>query len=170
MWLTTAEYTAFYVHNKSFIKMDHMFGHSTCLNKFKTTEIIETVFSNPVKLNLKWRTKICIENPQILENKDDISKQLSCCCSGAQSCLTLCDPTDCSTPGLPVLHCLLELAQTHVHWVSDAIQPSHLLSPPSPLALRLSQHQGSFPVSQFFALGGQSIRASALAYSGLISS
>ena len=51
---------------------------------------------------------------------------------------------DCSTPGFPVLHCLLELAQTHVHRVSDAIQPSHPLLSPSPLALCLSQHQSLF--------------------------
>ena len=51
---------------------------------------------------------------------------------------------DCSTPGFPVLHCLPELAQTHVHWIGDAIQPSHLLLPPSPLVLNLSQHQGVF--------------------------
>ena len=49
-----------------------------------------------------------------------------------RSCPTLCDPIDCSTPGLPVHHQLPELAQTHVHWVSDAIQPSHSLSSPSP--------------------------------------
>ena len=60
----------------------------------------------------------------------------------AQSCLPLCDPMDCSTPVYPVLHHLLELAQTHVHWVSDAIQPSHPLSSPSPPAFNLSQHQG----------------------------
>ena len=65
-----------------------------------------------------------------------------CCCSVAQSCLTLCDPMDCSTPGLPVHHYLLEFAQTHVHCVGDAIQPSHPLSSPSPPALNLSQHQG----------------------------
>ena len=52
-----------------------------------------------------------------------------CCCSVAQSCPTLYDPMDCSTPGFPVLHHLPELAQTHAYWVSDAIQPSHLLSP-----------------------------------------
>ena len=51
---------------------------------------------------------------------------------------------DCSTPGFPVYHQLLELAQTHVHWVSDAIQPSHPLSSPSPPAFNLSQHQGLF--------------------------
>jgi len=62
------------------------------------------------------------------------------CCSLARLCLTLCDPMDCSTPGFPVHHQLLELAQTHVR-VSDAIQPSHPLSSPSP-AFNLSQHQG----------------------------
>ena len=56
----------------------------------------------------------------------------------------LCDLIDCSTPGFPVLHCLLELAQTHVHWVSDATQPSHPLSSPSLSAFNLSQHQSLF--------------------------
>ena len=60
------------------------------------------------------------------------------------SCVWLCNPMDCSTQGFPVLHYLPELAQTHVHWVSDAIQPSHPLSSPSPLALNLFQHQGLF--------------------------
>ena len=64
-----------------------------------------------------------------------------CCCSVAKSCPALCDFIDCSTPGLPVLHCLLEFAQTHVHWVSDAIQPSHMLASPYPPAFSLSQHQ-----------------------------
>ena len=59
-------------------------------------------------------------------------------------CWTPCDPVDCSTPGLPVRHQLLELAQTHVHQVSDAIQPSHPLSSPSPPALNFSQHQDLF--------------------------
>ena len=63
------------------------------------------------------------------------------CCSVAQSCLTLCNPNDCTTPGFPVLHHLPELAQTPVHWVGDAIQPSHPLSSPSPPAFYLFQHQ-----------------------------
>ena len=62
--------------------------------------------------------------------------------SVAQSCPTLCDPMNCSTPGLPVHHQLPEF--THIHWVGDAIQPSHPLSSPSPPALNLSQHQGLF--------------------------
>ena len=64
--------------------------------------------------------------------------------SVAQSCLTLYDPTDCSTPGFPVHHQLPEFAQTHVHQIGDAIQPSHPLSSPSPPALNLSQPQGIF--------------------------
>ena len=66
-----------------------------------------------------------------------------CCCSVAQSCPPLCDPMNCSTPGFPVLHHLPEFAQTHVHWVSGAIQPLHPLSPLS-LALNLSHRQGLF--------------------------
>ena len=64
--------------------------------------------------------------------------------SVAQSCPTLCDPMNRSTPGLPVHHQLLEFTQTHVDRVSDAIQPSHSLSSPSPLAPNLSQHQSLF--------------------------
>ena len=64
--------------------------------------------------------------------------------SVAQSCLTLCDPMDCSTPGLPIHHQLLESTQTHVHRVGDAIQSFYPLSLPSPPALNLSQHQGLF--------------------------
>ena len=64
--------------------------------------------------------------------------------SVTQSCPTLCNPMDCRTPGFLIHHQLPELAQTHVHWVGDAIQPSHPLSPPSPPAFSLSQHEGLF--------------------------
>jgi len=64
--------------------------------------------------------------------------------SVAQSCPTLCDPMNCSTPGLPVYHQLPQFTQTHVHRVSDAIQPSHPLSSPSPPAPNPSQHQSLF--------------------------
>ena len=64
--------------------------------------------------------------------------------SVTQSCPTLCDPMNHSTLGLPVNHQLPEFTQTHVHWVSDAIQPSHPLSSPSPPAPNLSQHQSLF--------------------------
>ena len=87
--------------------------------------------------------------------------------SVAQSCLTLCNPMDCSTPGFPVHHQLLEFAQTHVHGVSDAIKPSHpLLSPSSPV-FHLSQDQGLFQwvssLNQILMWKYQSIGASASA-------
>ena len=70
------------------------------------------------------------------------------CCSATQSCPTLCHPTDCSIPDpmgcFPVLHHLQEFAQTRVRWVDDAILPSHPLSPSSPPALNISQHQVLF--------------------------
>ena len=73
-----------------------------------------------------------------------------------------CDPMNCSMPGLPAHHQLPEFTQTHVHPVGDAIQPSHPLSSPSPPASNPSQHQ-SFPMSQLFTGGGQSIGVSASA-------
>ena len=67
-----------------------------------------------------------------------------CCCSVAQMCPTLWNPMDCSTPGLPVPHHLPKFAPVHVHCIGDTIQPSHPLTPSSPSALNLSQHQGLF--------------------------
>ena len=83
--------------------------------------------------------------------------------SVTQSCPTLCDPMNCSKPGLPVHHQLLESTQTHVHRVGDAIQPSHPLSSPSPPAPKSLPASESFPMSQLFAWGGQSTGVSALA-------
>ena len=80
------------------------------------------------------------------------------CCSVAKSCLTLCDPVICSTPGLPVLHYFPEFARTHVHWVDDAFQASY------PLLLLLLPSSfpasGSFPMCPLFTSGGQNIGAS----------
>ena len=89
---------------------------------------------------LAWRI------PWTVQSKEsDMTKRLSVQFSSvAQSYLTLCDPMNRSTPGLPVHHQLPESTQTHVHRFGDAIQPSHPLSSPSPLALNLSQHQGLF--------------------------
>jgi len=70
--------------------------------------------------------------------------KVAICCSVAKLCPTPCEPMGCSTPGFPVFRHLLEFAQTYVHWVSDAIQPSHPLSSPSPPAFNLAQHQGLF--------------------------
>ena len=68
---------------------------------------------------------------------------ICCCCSVAKSCPTLCNPMDCNTPDLPVPHHLLEFAQVHVHWIGDAIQPSHPLMHSSS-SFNLSQHQDLF--------------------------
>ena len=75
--------------------------------------------------------------------------------SVAQPCPSLCDPMNCSTPGLRVHHQLSEFTQTHVHWVSDAIEPFYPLLSPSPPVLNLSQHQGFslFIISCYLCLG-----------------
>ena len=96
----------------------------------------------------------------VKKTKNICSVQFS---SVSQSCLTLCDPMNHSMPGLPIHHQLPEFTQTVVHWVSDAIQPSHPLLSPSLPSFSLSQHQGFFHISQFFASGGQSIGVSASA-------
>ena len=83
--------------------------------------------------------------------------------SVAQSCLTSFDPVDCTMPGFPAHHQLPEPTQTHVHQVSDAIQPSHPLFIPFSSCLQSFPASGSFPMSQFLALGGQIIGVSALA-------
>ena len=78
----------------------------------------------------------------------------------AQSCPTLCNPMNCSMPGPSVHHKLLESTQTHVHWVSDAIQPSHPLSSPFSSCLQSILASGSFPMNRFFTSSDQSIGAS----------
>ena len=91
-------------------------------------------------LNSLSSHKIKHLSPYNFQHAYYISQSVS---SVAQSCPTLCNPMDCSTPGFPIHHQLPELTQTHVHWAGDAIQQSHSLSSPSP-ALNLSQHQGLF--------------------------
>ena len=123
------------------------------------TNIINSTYSSPplsalsncsstaLHCGLAWLIiKAVLRVPLLLIEFFLLTQLLSgwCCFSVMQSCLTLSHPVDCSTPGLPVPHHLLELAQTHVHWVGDAIQPSHPLSSPSPPAFNISQHQGLF--------------------------
>ena len=91
------------------------------------------------------KSKICYKWTY-LQNRNrlkDIENRIYGSVQFTQPCPTLCDPMDCSTSGLPVHHQLLEFTQTHVHWVGDAIQPSHPLSSPSP-TFNLSQHQSLF--------------------------
>ena len=85
--------------------------------------------------------EVGVKGPQVKRHLALPEAQFS---SVSQSCPTFCNPMDCGMPGPPVHHQLLESTQTHVHWVGDAIQPSHPLSSPSPPALDLSQHQGLF--------------------------
>ena len=102
-------------------------------------------------------------------SKDSLDLENLCCCSVAQLCSTPWDHMNCSMPGFPVLHYLPEFVQTHFHWVSDAIQPSHPLLPPSSLVFNLSHHQGLFqtlgfpPNIRLFTSDGQNIGASASA-------
>ena len=96
----------------------------------------------------------CSQTLEILEKPVEWANGVIVVTVQSLSHIRLCDPMDCNTPGFPVLHYLPEFAQTHVHQVSDAIQPSHPLSSPSPPALNLTQHQ-SFPMSQLFTSGGQ---------------
>ena len=106
--------------------------------------------------NLSFSFLSCKMRKSLFHRSDQIR-------SVAQSCPTLWDPMNCSMPGLPVHHQLLEFTQTHVHRVSDAIQPSHPLSSPSPSCPQSLPASESFPMSQLFAWGGQSTGISALA-------
>ena len=108
------------------------------------------------------------EQPRIKQTILDCLERLplynSCCFSVSKSCPTLCDPMDCNTPGFHVLRHLPEFAYINVHSVSDAIQPSHPLPPPTPIVFRLSfPASRSFLRSWVFTSGGQSIGASAWA-------
>ena len=123
------------------------------------------VFSNESTLHMKW-PKYCSFSFSIIPSKeipglisfrmdwlDLLAVQGTSASSSvhfSQSCLTLCDPMNPSMPGLPVHHQLPEFTQTHVHRVSDPVQPSHPLSSPAPPDPNPSQHQ-SFPMSQLFA-------------------
>ena len=99
-----------------------------------------------ILLKLIWIVYLCFSIPSLffLPHNESLQFLVYCCFSVTKSCPTLYHPMDCSTPGLPVLHYLLKFAQTHVHQVSDAIQPSHPLLFPSPPAFNLSQHQDLF--------------------------
>ena len=119
---------------------------------------IQTSQQVPKRVNQEIHA--CMYHNETVENLGIHSTTYMCmcvfhyCCSVVQLCPTLCDPMHCSMPGFPVLHHLPVLAQTHVHWVGNAIQGSHPLSSPSPPAPNLSQDQG---LSWLFSSGGQSV-------------
>ena len=137
--------------------------------------LLKNHYCGDKRINLKINIKIIVTSEAILGSENKLVFQFS---PVPQSCPTLCDPIDCSTPGLPVHHQLPEFTQTHVHWIGDAIQPSHPLLSPSPLAFNLSQHQGLFKwiscshqVAKVleFQLQHQSFQWSPLGWTGWIS-
>ena len=106
------------------------------------SRLLITLSSIRICINLSYLLTIYTELLlHVGTSKRNFSQSVS---SVAQSCPMLCDPMNRSMSGLPVHHQLPEFTQTHVHWVGDAIQPSHPLSSPSPPALNFSQHQGLF--------------------------
>ena len=113
----------------------------------KTRDLFKKIRDTKGTFNVKMGT-IKDRNGMDLKEAEDIKKKwqeyTDQIRSVAQSCPTLCNPMNRSTPGLPVHHQLPEFTQTHTHQVSDAIQPSHPLSSPSPLAPNPSQHQSLF--------------------------
>ena len=94
----------------------------------------------------RWETYVSLPRERVLGDGWSIRSVSQSVSSVAQLCPTICDPMNCSMPGLPVHHQLLEFTQTHIHRVGDAIQPSHPLSSPSPPAPNPSQHQSLFQV------------------------
>ena len=120
-------------------------GHKKFKHRSTTLKISLIVLPN-VENRRRWikGISICSATVIFLITEKRLEANKECCCSVVQSGLTLCNPIDYSRPGFPVHHQLLELAQTHVHWVGDVIQPSHPLLSPSPLAFNLSQHQDLF--------------------------
>ena len=104
-----------------------------------------------------------LDNFGFWNNLNKLNVSCCYCCSVAQSCLTLCNPMDCSTPGFLVVYHLPEFVQIYAHWVSDAIQPSYPLSSPSPPSFNLSRHQGLFQWVNSLHQGGKGIGASASA-------
>ena len=135
------------------------------MSVFKLTKMCTSNMCNFLYImHNSMKSKKYVGAADVLDNKEyrEMSRVFSRFSSVAQSCPTLCNPMDCSMPGFPVYQQLLELAQTHVHQVSNAIQPSHPLSSPSPPAFNLSP-PGSLPMSLFLTSGGQSIGALASA-------
>ena len=132
--------------------------HSGCTHchfwtSMATSELPSSLVSTPTIVSLAWEWTP--QNPSVLYKQQKVnglngiaallafisSVQFS---SVTQSCPTLCNPMDCSTPDFPVHHQLLELTETHVYWVGDAIQPSHPMVSPFPCAFNLSKHQGLY--------------------------
>ena len=140
--------------NTSWVALKVSTGHSAIL--LFLLQATHYFYSKPSKV--RKLVGVCYRNLLSLGTDCEM-----CCCSVTHSCPTLWDPMDYSTQGSPVLHNLPELAQTYVHQVSDAIQPSHPLSHPSPTSSQSFQVSGSVPMCQLFASVSQSTGPSASA-------
>ena len=117
-------------------------GHHSCDLGFLFQNLILSSQSLSIFSLCHFQLNTVNKSLQVFSQCENPSVDKVCCClSVTKLCPTLCDPMDYSMPGFLILHSLPEFAQTHVHWVSDAIQPSHLLPPPSPFAFNLSQYQ-----------------------------
>ena len=128
-------------------KFDDIFWWQVCGNRYPLHYCYESNSTAPMEGNWQHQAKLQMHWPwdvAVLVTAICSENTVPVCSSVAQSCLTLCNPMNHSMPGLLVHHQLPESTQTHVHWVSDAIQPSHPLSSLSLPALNLSQHQGLF--------------------------
>ena len=128
------------------------------LNHWTTREFLRKVFFNEI-FSEEASTHL-LQNGQPWEWCSLLTDK---CCSVTKSDVWFCDPVDYSMPASPILHCLPKSAQTHVHWVGDAIQPISSSVVPFSSCLQCFPASGSFLVSQFFASGGQSIGVSASA-------
>ena len=142
-WVWSLNLTQYFRYTSSLLCIH---THESFTNNFKYTRTRATfIFFSSICSRLclmnaiwwPWNFRLCITSCMYICRQNLFS-------SVAQSCPTLCDPMNCSTPGLPVHHQLPEFTQTHVHRAGDAIQPSHPLSSPSPPAPKPSQHQSLF--------------------------
>ena len=130
MWVSGVQKSEIHTHTHTFSFSDSFPCRLSCNSDYSS---LCYTYSRPLWVIYFIHSSLYLLNPA--------SVQFS---SVTQSCLTLCDPMDCSTPGFPVHHQLSELSQTHVHGVGDAIQPSHSLLSPSSPPFDLSQHQCLF--------------------------
>ena len=127
-----------------FLAMLHTLGYPSCLSRGWTWAVTVSAESQPPdhQGNPSTSHLAILDRIYRLFYKNKHSSPFLLFLFSCQVMSDSCDPMDSSIPGFPVLHYLPEFAQTHVHWVSDAIQPSHPLPSPSPPALSLPQHQG----------------------------
>ena len=128
-------------------RLNHIFSLELVFQPWAKTRLFQQsvcLWSSPWLQNAMETGLNLISNGNKMKKKMLLCPKLIQFNSVAQSCPTLCDPMNRSTPGLPVYHQLPTSTQTHVYRVGDAIQPSHPLLSPSPPALNLSQHQGLF--------------------------